>query len=413
MSANPKPSFNQKESVFFWEEKKPSGKGHKARSGEIRAKSREHARYQLSRQGVRSAVLRKSRGTAFGRVNLQSVASFIRQLAVMIQAGVPLGQSLALVASGMTSRSKRNLQTVVKAIRADVESGLKLSDAMRKHPGCFDTLFCNTLAAGENSGELDTTLSRLATHLEKSLRIRQKVRKAMVYPSIVVVVAIGVTVGMLLFVLPSFKSVYSQFDAELPAITQFLLNASDALQSHGLKLVLAIALGIYILVQCYKKNTRFQDLSDTLLLRLPLIGELMKTALHARWTRTFATLSASGVPITLALESVASISKIKSFQAATLEIRHAVATGARVSDSMEVSKLFPQETIQMVRIGEESGRLDSMLERLANQFEINLDDKVDTLSTVMEPAIMCVIGGLVGVLIIGMYMPIFNIGGII
>ena len=412
MSANLKPRAEHKELVFFWQEK-ASGKGHKARSGEIRAKSREHARYQLNRQGVRSPVLKKSRGAAFGRVNLQTVASFVRQLAVMIQAGVPLGQSLALIASGMTSRSKRNMQTVVKAIRADVESGLKLSDAMRKHPSCFDTLFCNTLAAGENSGELDTTLSRLATHVEKSLRIRQKVRKAMVYPSIVVVVAIGVTVGMLLFVLPSFKSVYSQFDAELPGITQFLLNASDALQSHGLKLLMGIALGIYILIQSYKKNAKFQDLCDVLLLRLPLIGELMKTALHARWTRTFATLSASDVPITSALESVASVAKIKSFQSATLEIRHAVASGARVSDSMEVSKLFPQETIQMVRIGEESGRLDSMLERLANQFEINLDDKVDTLSTVMEPAIMCVIGGLVGVLIIGMYMPIFNIGGII
>ena len=412
MSANPKPRTSQRDVLFFWQEK-TTGKGQKLRCGEIRAKSREHARYQLNQQGVRLVTLKKSRSHAIGRVKLESVASFVRQLAVMIQAGVPLGQSLTLISSGMTSRSKRNLQAVVKTIRTDVESGLKLSDAMRKHPGCFDTLFCNTLAAGEYSGELDTTLIRLATHLEKSLRIRQKVRKAMVYPSIVIVVAIGVTVGMLLFVLPSFKSVYSQFDADLPGITQFLLNTSDALQSHGLQLVAALVLSAYTLMQCYKKNSRFQNVSDALLLRLPLIGELMKTALHARWTRTFSTLCASGVPITSALESVASVAKIQSFQAATLEIRHAVATGARVSDSMEVSKLFPQETIQMVRIGEESGRLDAMLDRLANQFEINLDDKVDTMSTVMEPAIMCVIGGLVGVLIIGMYMPIFNIGGII
>ena len=412
MSANFRDKPQTGEMLFFWTEK-ARGTNRKARSGEIRAKSADHARYLLSRQGVKAESLKKSRGNGTGKIKLAVVASFVRQLAVMIQSGVPLGQSLGLISGGMTSKSKRSMQSVVRAIRADVESGLKLSEAMRKHPRCFDTLFCNTLSAGENAGELDTALGRLATHIEKSLRIRQKVRKAMVYPSIVVLVAIAVTLGMLLFVLPSFKSVYSQFEAELPALTLMLLAASDFLQAHGLVLLGAVGLAAYSLFQAYRKNLKFRNAADVLLLKIPFIGDLMKTAVHARWTRTFATLSASGVPITSALESVAGVAQIQSFQNATLDIRQAVASGARVSDSMEKSQIFPPESIQMIRIGEESGRMDAMLERLANQYETNLDDKVDTLSTVMEPMIMCVIGVLVGVLIVGMYMPIFNIGGIV
>ena len=412
MNANLREKPPSGELLFLWTEK-PKGKAQKARSGEIRARSIDHARYQLSRQGVKASSLRKAKPYSGSKIPLVLVASFVRQLAVMIQSGVPLGQSLGLIAGGMTSKSKRAIQTVVRAIRADVESGLKLSDAMRKHPRCFDNLFCNTLAAGENAGELDAALGRLATHIEKTLRIRQKVRKAMIYPSIVVLVAVGVTVGMLLFVLPSFKAIYSQFKAELPLLTTLLLKASDFLQEYGLILLAALGLGVYSLFQMYRRNQKFKNSMDILLLRVPLIGDLMKTAVHARWTRTFATLSASGVPITSALESVASVSQIRSFQDATLEIRQAVASGGRVSDSMENSRLFPPESIQMIRIGEESGRMDSMLERLANQYETNLDDKVDTLSTVMEPMIMCVIGILVGVLIVGMYMPIFNMGDIV
>jgi len=400
------------ELLFLWTEK-PRGAGRKARSGEIRAKSAEHARYQLVRQGIKASSLRKARQSVGANINLAQVASFVRQLSVMIQSGVPLGQSLGLIAGGMTNKSKRNMQTVVRAIRADVESGMKLSDAMRKHPRCFDNLFCNTLSAGENAGELDSALARLATHTEKTLRIRQKIRKAMLYPAIVVLVAAAVTVGMLLFVLPAFKSIYAQFESELPLLTAMLLSASDFLQVNGLFLLGVIALSGCCILKLYKDNRRFRDSLDLLLLRLPLIGELMKTAVYARWTRTFATLSASGVPITSALESVAGVAQVRSFHLATLEIRQAVASGARVSDSMEARKIFPPESVQMIRIGEESGRMDAMLERLANQYETNLDDQVDTLSTVMEPMIMCVIGVLVGVLIVGMYMPIFNMGGIV
>jgi type IV pilus assembly protein PilC len=411
MNANLRDKSASGDMLFFWTEK-PKGKSRKARSGEIRARSIDHARYQLSRQGITASTVRKARSFTGRGIPLATVASFVRQLAVMIQSGVPLGQSLGLIAGGMTDKSKRAMQTVIRSIRGDVESGLKLSEAMRKHPRCFDNLFCNTLAAGENAGELDSALSRLATHIEKTLNIRRKVRKAMIYPSIVILVAITVSVGMLLFVLPSFKSIYSQFDAELPALTSMLLGTSDLLQEHGLMVLGVLGVVTYSLIQAYRRNHKFKNSADTLLLRIPLIGDMMKTAVHARWTRTFATLSASGVPITSALESVASVSHIQSFQNATLEIRQSVASGGRVSDSMDNVRLFPPEAVQMIRIGEESGRLDSMLERLANQYESSLDDKVETLSTVMEPMIMCVIGVLVGVLIIGMYMPIFSMGDI-
>ncbi|HEX4855663.1 MAG TPA: type II secretion system F family protein [Limnobacter sp.] len=412
MNANLKDKPATGHLLYFWSEKPKGSKG-KARSGEIRAKSVEHARYQLARQGVKVSSLKRARIRSGPRIKLVAVAAFVRQLAVMIQSGVPLGQSLGLIAGGMNSNAKRAMQTVVRAIHADVESGLKLSDSMRKHPRCFDNLFCNTLAAGENAGELDSALARLATHVEKTLRIRQKVRKAMVYPAIVVLVAIAVSVGMLLFVLPSFKTIYAQFEAELPMLTLMLLGTSDFLQEYGLMLCAALGLGGYSLVQVYRRNQKARNTMDMLLLRTPFVGDLMKTAVHARWTRTFATLSASGVPITSALESVASVAKTSCYQEALLDVRQAVASGARVSDSMESSSLFPAETVQMIRIGEESGRMDSMLERLANQYELNLDDKVDTLSTVMEPLIMCIIGVLVGVLIVGMYMPIFNMGGIV
>lgn len=255
MNANLREKPASGDLLFLWTEK-PKSKTQKPRTGEIRAKSIDHARYQLSRQGVKPSSLRKAKPYTGRKIPLVLVASFVRQLAVMIQSGVPLGQSLGLIAGGMTSKSKRGMQAVVRAIRADVESGLKLSEAMRKHPRCFDNLFCNTLAAGENAGELDSALGRLATHIEKTLRIRQKVRKAMIYPSIVVLVAIAVTVGMLLFVLPSFKSIYSQFDAELPLLTTLLLKASGFLQEYGLIVLAGFGLGIYSLYQMYRRDRK-------------------------------------------------------------------------------------------------------------------------------------------------------------
>lgn len=405
----PKPS---KETLYLWTER-PKGKNPSVRSGEIKAKSLEHARHALTKQGIRIGSIKKSRHNATSKISLLIVAAFVRQLAVMTQSGVPLGQSLGLIVGNLIGRKKAAMRQVVREIRADIESGLKLSDAMRKHPKCFDNLFCNILSAGEESGDLDNVLLRLADFMEKSLRTRQRVKKAMVYPSIVILVALVVSVGMLVFVLPTFKAVFAQFNAELPGLTLGLLNASDFLINHGLTVLGGVLLAGYTFMQFYKKRPAVKDFVDSVILKLPLFGELMRTAIHARWTRTFATLSASGVPIVNALESVASVANNSKYQVATVVIRQAVASGLRVSDSMEQAQVFPPEAVQMIRIGEEAGRLDQMLDRLASQYETRLDDIVDNLSTVMEPMIMCVIGVLVGTLIIGMYLPIFKVGGIV
>lgn len=398
--------------MFFWTEGR-TPKGQKSRSGEIKAQSEHHARYLLRKQGIQYATMKKVKPQKVsGRVPLAVVSAFIRQLSVMIQSGVPLAQSLGLIAGNMNTKKTSRMREIVRTIRADVESGLRLSDAFRKHPACFDAIFCNTLAAGEESGELDSVLMRLANHLEKAIRTRQKIRKAMTYPAIVVLVAVAVSCGLLMFVIPTFRNIYTSFKAELPALTQTLLGLSDLLTEQGPLVLLGLVSIVLGIRAAYKKFEPFRDRLDSLLLRLPLVGELLRTAIFARWTRTFSTLSASGVPIVDALDSVAHVSGHHTFRNSTLLIRQEVATGISVSDSMEKTGVFQPEATQMIKIGEESGRLDAMLERLAIQYETHLDDMVDNLSTLMEPLIMCVIGGIVGVLIIGMYMPIFQLGGV-
>lgn len=399
------------EKLFFWSEKQ-IGKSRDCRSGEIRAQSEQHARFLLRKQGVKPKTIRQIREFITAKASLAVVASFVRQLSVMIQSGVPLGQSLGLISNNLSGSKNRSMRNLVRIIRADVESGSKLSDAMRKHPKCFDAIFCNILAAGEESGELDSVLMRLANHLEKVIRTRQKLRKAMTYPSIVVVIALAVSVGLLAFVIPTFRAVYSSFKTELPWLTTVLLDLSDLITKNGVTLIASMVLFCLSFSIVYRRFDKFRHYVDQLLLRTPIIGELIRTAIHARWARTFSTLNASGVPIVGALESVAQVCGNKSYHDATMLIRQEVATGSTVSDCMGRAKLFPPDAVQMVRIGEESGRLDQMLDRLAAQFEVKLDDMVDNLSTVIEPAIMSLIGVIVGTLIIGMYLPIFNIGGI-
>lgn len=399
------------ETIYAWTER-PTSQNKKSRTGEIKAKNKTHAKVLLRKQGINPNSIQKLKPTGSGGVPLNQVATMVRQLSVMLQSSVPLSESLGLISANMSGSKTQRLREIVRSIRGDVESGIRLSDSMRKHPKCFDTLFCNTLAAGEDAGQLEDVMQRLALHMEKVLRTRQKIRKAMTYPAIVVFVATAVTVGMLLFVLPTFEKIYSGFGAELPALTQMLLSASQFLQTKGLYLLAGIIVTGFITIRSYKYNPKFKHLMDQVLLRLPLFGTLLRTASFARWNRTMATLSHSGVPIVNALESVAILAGLKIYQDATILMRQDVSAGVKVSDSMEKTQLFPIEMSQLIRIGEESGRLDQMLERLAIQYETKLDDLVDNLSTIMEPAIMAMIGGIVGTLIIGMYMPIFNLGNV-
>lgn len=407
-----KKSGGDGDTLYAWTER-PSSQNKKSRTGEIKAKNKTHAKVLLRRQGVNPNSIQKMSSPGTGGVPLLQVATMVRQLSVMLQSSVPLSESLGLISANMSGKKSQRLREIVRSIRGDVESGIRLSDSMRKHPKCFDTLFCNTLAAGEEAGQLEDVMLRLALHMEKVLRTRQKIRKAMMYPGIVVLVATAVTVGMLLFVLPTFEKIYGGFGAELPALTQGLLQTSHFLQERGLYLLGGLIVGGYLTIRSYKYNVKFKNILDKLLLKLPLFGLLLRTASFARWNRTMATLSHSGVPIVNALESVASLAGLQIYQDATFTMRQDVSSGVKVSDSMEKTQLFPIEMSQLIRIGEESGRLDQMLERLAVQYETKLDDLVDNLSTIMEPAIMTLIGGIVGTLIIGMYMPIFDLGKVV
>lgn len=400
------------ETLYAWTER-PGGQNKKSRTGEIKAKSKTHAKVLLRKQGVNPNSIQKMKSTSTGAVPLMQVSAMVRQLAVMLQSSVPLSESLGLISANMGGKKNQRLREIVRAIRGDIESGIRLSDSMRKHPKCFDTLFCNTLAAGEEAGQLEDVMQRLANHMEKALRTRQKIRKAMTYPAIVVFVATIVTVGMLLFVLPTFEKIYGGAGHELPALTQALLDASYFLQKKGLYVLVGSIVFIIVFVRSYKYNPKFKNMMDKVLLRLPLFGLLLRTASFARWNRTMATLSHSGVPIVNALESVASLAGLQVYQDATFDMRQDVSTGVKVSDSMDKTQLFPVEMSQLIRIGEESGRLDQMLDRLAVQYETKLDDLVDNLSTIMEPAIMALIGVIVGTLIIGMYMPIFDMGSVV
>lgn len=397
--------------TYHWKSRQ-SGTG-KIRSGEIRAKSVEHARYLLKGQGISPTSLRKTSVSGNSRVPLTILCQFSRQLAVMIQSGVPLTESLGLVANSMNSAKHKSMRMIIRNIRAEVESGLRLSEAMSRYPKVFDNLFCNTLAAGEDAGQLEDVLNRLALHLEKSLRTREKIRKAMLYPLIVMLVAATVTVGMLVYVLPTFKDIYGQFKTDLPSLTLFLLAASDFLKVHGHILLGAIVVGLFIYYRAYTGNPKIRSATDSMLIKLPIAGEILRLATFSRWNRTFATLSQSGVPITEALDSVSGLAGLKTYRLATAQIRQDVTSGLKVSESMEKTGKFPHEMSQMIRIGEESGRLDQMLDRLALQYETKLDDLVDNLSTIMEPVIMCIIGVVVGTMIIGMYLPIFNMGNIV
>lgn len=409
---NPKESISsQEDTVFHW---KARQSGHKQqRSGEIRARSADHVRYLLKSQGIEAVSVRKASVSDNARVPLKTICQFSRQLAVMIQSSVPLAESLGLVANSMNSKKNEKMRLIIRNIRADVESGSRLSEAMRRYSRVFDNLFCNTLAAGEEAGQLEEVLNRLASHLEKMLRTREKIRKAMLYPFIVMLVAASVTVGMLVYVLPTFSEIYAQFDNELPALTLFLLAASDFLQNWGIHLLVGTALGAFLYYRAYMENVRTRNFTDSILIKIPVIGEVLRLATFSRWNRTFATLSQSGVPITEALDSVAGIAGMRTYRLATIEIKQDVSSGQKVSDSMERTDKFPIEMAQMIRIGEESGRLDHMLDRLALQYETKLDDLVDNLSTIMEPVIMCIIGVVVGTMIIGMYLPIFNLGNIV
>jgi type IV pilus assembly protein PilC len=335
------------------------------------------------------------------------IALFTRQMATMMKAGVPLVQSFEIVADGLENPSLRDL---VLDIKTDVAAGNNFAGALRNHPKHFDDLFCNLVDSGEQSGALETMLDRVASYLEKSETLKKKVKKAMTYPISVLVVAMVVTGILLIKVVPQFEELFSGFGAELPAFTQMVIGISEWMQEWWFIGVAVIALIIYAFKEAKRKSPKFADKVDAYMLKMPIVGNILEKSAIARFGRVLSTTFAAGVPLVDALNSVAGATGNAIFRDAVLKIRDDVSSGTQLQFSMKQTGVFPAMAVQMVAIGEESGALDTMLDKVANYFEEEVDNLVDNLTAMMEPMIMSVLGVLVGGLIIAMYLPIFQMG---
>lgn len=397
----------QAETLYSWEGKDKTGK---IMRGEMRASGETVVQASLRRQGILATKVKKQRLSRGRRITDKDIALFTRQLATMLRSGVPMLQSFDIAIKGGGNPS---LARMLNDIRTDVETGTSLSQAFRKYPGHFDALYCNLVAAGEQAGILDTLLDRLATYKEKILAIKAKIKGALFYPAAVVVVATLVVAVMMLFVIPEFKKVFTSFGADLPAPTLIVIAMSDFFVEHFFMMAV-IAVGAAVAIgYTYKRSPKMQILMDRLILKFPVIGDLIRKATIARWTRTLSTMFAAGVPLVEALDSVGGASGNHVYLTATKQVQTEVSTGTSLTVAMQNTNVFPTMVVQMVSIGEESGQLDSMLGKVAEFFEREVDDAVASLSQLMEPIIMVFLGTVIGGLVVAMYLPIFKLGAVV
>ncbi|MFZ2209595.1 MAG: type II secretion system F family protein [Porticoccaceae bacterium] len=380
--------------------------------GEIAGATTAMAKAQLRKQGIQPRTLRKKPKPLFGakKIKPAHIATFTRQMATMTRAGVPLVQAFEIVAEGEANPTMRDL---ILKIHGDVSSGSGFAPALRPHPKYFDNLFCALIEAGEQSGTLETMLARVATYKEKTEQLKRKIRKAMTYPSMVLLVAIVVTGVLLIKVVPTFAQTYESFGSSLPAFTLLILSVSQFAQDWWLPVIGLAVLGGFAFAQARRRSPRFSDLVDKLMLKIPIIGKILNEAVIARFARTLSTTFAAGVPLIEALQSVAGAAGNAVYRDAVLKVRDEVATGITLSSSLRGAGVFPVMLLQLVAIGEESGALDDMLSRAADHYEEAVDNSVDNLTTLLEPMIMAILGVLVGGLLIGMYLPIFNLGNVL
>lgn len=388
-------------------------KGNKIQ-GEVKGTTSALVRAQLMKQGIRTTGVRKKPKPLFSggkkAIKPMDVAVFTRQMATMMKAGVPLVQSFEIVADGLENKSMRDL---VISIREDVAAGGGFATALRKHPRYFDDLFCNLVDSGEQSGALETMLDRIATYKEKTEQIKAKIKKAMTYPIAVVVVAIVVTGILLVKVVPQFASTFESFGADLPAFTQFVLNISEMVQAYWLGIIVSSIIGFFVFKEAKVRSKSFRELLDRVVLKLPVIGDIIYNSIMARFGRTLSTTFAAGVPLIDALTSVAGATGNSVYEKSVIKIREDVSTGIQLNQSMRNANIFPALMIQMTAIGEESGALDEMLEKVALFYEEAVDNMVSNLTSLLEPLIMSVLGVLVGGLMIAMYLPIFQLGAVV
>jgi type IV pilus assembly protein PilC len=400
-----------KSRIFTWHGIDRNGRESK---GEIESITLAMAKAQLRRQGIRPKSVKKKSKPLLGgggkKVSPQDVAIFTRQLATMMKAGVPLVQSFDIVGEGLDNPTMKD---VVMSIKNEVASGTGLSLALEKFPQYFDELFVNLVASGETSGTLETMLDRVAVYKEKSEQLKAKIKKAMTYPIAVVVVSLIVTALLLIKVVPQFAETFASFGADLPAFTLFVLNISNAAQEWWFVILLGIIGGVAAFKEAMKRSQTFVEAVDRAMLKAPVVGDIVFNSVIARFSRTLATTFAAGVPLVEALDSVAGAAGNTLYAKAIKQIRDDVTTGSTLHSSIEATGLFPMMLLQMVSIGEEAGALDEMLEKVATFYEEAVDNAVDSLSSLMEPIIMSVLGVLVGGLMIAMYLPIFMLGAVV
>jgi type IV pilus assembly protein PilC len=389
---------------FKWTGKDKSGK---TQQGEIRAAGDHIVLAQLRRQGMQQVSVKKVSSRGGKKITEKDITIFTRQLAVMMKAGVPLLQAFDIVGRGHSNPSVGKL---LLDIKTDVETGSSLGQAFRKYPAYFDNLFCNLVAAGEQAGILDALLDRLATYKEKILAIKGKIKSALFYPIAVVVVAIVVTAVIMIFVIPVFKDLFKGFGADLPAPTQIVMTISDWFVGNWYIVFPLAGAGIWFFFYTWRRSVTMQRFMDRLTLKIPVFGDVIRKACIARWCRTLATMFAAGVPLVESLDSVAGAAGNYVYFEATKKVQSEVSTGTGLTVAMTNSGVFPSMVLQMCAIGEESGALDAMLSKVADFFEAEVDEAVESLSSLMEPMIMVVLGGLIGGIVVAMYLPIFKMG---
>jgi len=387
-------------------------RGNKAK-GELSGVSLALIKAQLRKQGIAPDKVKKKSKPLFGgskKITRFDVAMLTRQLATMMKAGVPLVQSFDIVANGLENRG---LQELVMSVRNDIASGTSFAGSLRKHPRQFDDLYCNLVDSGEKSGALEKMLDRIATYMEKTEILKRKVKKAMTYPIAVVVVAIVVTAILLVKVVPQFESLFNGFGAELPVFTQMVVRLSEWMQTWWFIVLMGIVGAVVLFKESKRRSPKFSDIVDKYVLKVPIMGEILDKSAVAKFGRVLSTTFAAGVPLIDALESVAGATGNAVYRDAVMRIRNDVSGGTQLQASMRTQDVFPVMAVQLTAIGEESGNLDEMLEKVAEHYEAVVDDMVDNLTALMEPMIMSVLGVLVGGLIIAMYLPIFQMGQVV
>jgi type IV pilus assembly protein PilC len=399
-----------KVSVYTWEGIDKKGVKQK---GEVNGHNQALVKAQLRKQGINPTKVRKKPVSIFGsgkKIKPLDIAFFSRQMATMMKAGVPLLQSFDIISEGSDNPNMRKL---VDDIKQEVAAGHSFAASLRQKPKYFDDLYCSLVDAGEQAGALEALLERVATYKEKTEYLKAKIKKAMTYPIAVVIVALIVSSILLIKVVPQFQSVFAGFNAKLPTFTLMVIGLSEALQSYWYMFLIGLVAVVLAFKNAHKKSEKFRNWIDRALLKVPIIGPLLYKSAVARYARTLSTTFAAGVPLVEALDSVAGATGNVVFRNAVNKVKQDVSTGMQLNFSMRSTGVFPMLAIQMTAIGEESGALDSMLDKVATYYEDEVDNMVDSLTSLMEPMIMAFLGVIVGGLVIAMYLPIFQLGNVV